>query len=700
MAHRILQPGRNVWRIERTDRAAVLVDGAEFFGTLRRAFLNAQHSIFIVGWDIDSRTRLVGAGDPDDGYSPVLVEFLTELVQTRPSLHIYILLWDFTINYTAERELFPRLSLNWKTPDRVTLCMDSAVPFGSSQHQKLFIVDDALAFSGGLDITQRRWDTSEHAPDDRGRVDVAGRGYPPFHDVQIMVDGGAARAAAELARRRWCNAHGTDPPIAPHGDPWPKEIEPQFTNVDVGISRTLPAFGGQRRVSEVKNLFLDSIDSAERSIYIENQFMTSVDIARRIAKRLRQRAELEVIAVSPRSYESRVVAQTLGAERARFCRIITKAGGDRVRVMYPVVTDGSTTVPTMVHSKVMIVDDRFLRVGSANLNNRSMGVDTECDLAIEAASEADRAAITGVRNRLIADHCGVTAEAAAAAVAAHGSLIAAAERLSGSGHRLRDIEPVALPKSALSRALRIVVDPKKPLSLTALLSRLVRPTQRARVAGLLIAAIAILALSFVWYGTLLADFVTRERVQGVMSALAGTPWAPLWVLLTYLAGGLVAFPVLVLIVATATTFGPWLGFLYALLGVLASALAMYSIGALLGRDLMQSWLGPRWHTVRRALDDQGMLAVAAIRLVPVAPFTFVNLAAGACSIALLDYVAGTLIGMLPGLIAISALGHQITALFSDFSPRNVASLLLVALCWIALAWCIQVLVRRSRRRSA
>ncbi len=44
----------------------------------------------------------------------------------------------------------------------------------------------------------------------------------------------------------------------------------------------------------------------------------------------------------------------------------------------------------MVHSKVMIVDDGFLRVGSANLNNRSMGADTECDLAFEASCDEHR----------------------------------------------------------------------------------------------------------------------------------------------------------------------------------------------------------------------------------------------------------------------------------------------------------------------
>ena len=199
-----------MWRVERAARAAVLIDAAAFFDAVRRAFLQAERRIFIAGWDIDSRTRLVGEGNcADDGFSPVLAEFLSEIVANKPSLEVYLLLWDFSLNYAAERELFPRLSLQWQTPPRVTLCMDNAVPFGSSQHQKLIVVDDALAFSGGLDVTVRRWDCSDHAADNPERVDASGQPYPPFHDVQMMVDGEAAQALAQLVRRRWCNAHGS-----------------------------------------------------------------------------------------------------------------------------------------------------------------------------------------------------------------------------------------------------------------------------------------------------------------------------------------------------------------------------------------------------------------------------------------------------------------------------------------------------------
>jgi phosphatidylserine/phosphatidylglycerophosphate/cardiolipin synthase-like enzyme/uncharacterized membrane protein YdjX (TVP38/TMEM64 family) len=696
----VLQPGRNVWRVERAARAAVLIDGAAFFGALRRAFLNARRSIFIVGWDIDSRTHLVGEGDVDDGFSPILVEFLSELAATRPDLRVYILLWDFSMVYAGEREMLPRLALQWQTPERITLCMDDAVPFGSSQHQKLFIVDDVLAFSGGLDVTQRRWDTDNHRPNDPERVDAANSPYPPFHDVQIMVDGDAARALAVLARRRWCNAYGTEPPVEPFGDPWPTTVTPDFNQVEVGIARTLPPYGDQEQVREVETLFLDSIGRAERSIYIENQFLTSLPIAERMARRLRERPKLEIVAVSPRTYKSWLVSQTFGDDRARFQKILKDAGHDRVRMMYPSVSDGKHATDTMIHSKVMIVDDQILRVGSANLNNRSMGADTECDLVIEAKTDGDRAAITSIRNQLLGDHCGVPADAVASEIGRVGSLIAAADRLSGNGHRLCQIDDGSPNESGLSYVLKGMIDPIRPLSIAHVSSRIggVLAERRAAIAISML-VVAIMMLTAAWYLTSGFGFITRERVQDVLASAASSPWAVLWVVLTYLTAGAVAFPVTVLIVATAVIFGPWMGFLYAILGVLASALAMYFVGALLGRDALRSMSGPRWAKIQRGIEDRGILAVAAIRLVPIAPFTLINLIAGACSISLIDYIVGTVMGMLPGLIAISLLGLQITTIFTDFSIANFARLVLFVFCWVALVWSVQALAGRLRRQE-
>jgi phospholipase D1/2 len=144
-------------------------------------------------------------------------------------------------------------------------------------------------------------------------------------------------------------------------------------------------------IREVEALFLDTIDRAERTIYIENQFLTATSLARRLARRMRERPELEVVLVVPRAHHSWLEALIMRTGRIRFLQILQQAGvAERVAMLCPQVAEGRGSVDVMVHSKVMVVDDSLLRVGSANLNNRSIGLDTECDLAIEATTPEQR----------------------------------------------------------------------------------------------------------------------------------------------------------------------------------------------------------------------------------------------------------------------------------------------------------------------
>jgi uncharacterized membrane protein YdjX (TVP38/TMEM64 family) len=344
----------------------------------------------------------------------------------------------------------------------------------------------------------------------------------------------------------------------------------------------------------------------------------------------------------------------------------------------------------------MVVDDRLLRIGSANLNNRSMAVDTECDVAVEARTGAERKAVTSIRNILLAHHCAVDEQAMARAIDEHGSLIAAVDRFSSNGHRLCPVEDREPSDSMLADVLGEIVDPKSPLTARVIWSRIGR---RAKQLGsaIFVAGLAVVLLTVLWSFTPIAEFATPGRAGDLLSAAAGSPWAPAWVILAYLAGGLIAFPVVVLIVATAATFGSWPGFAYALAGVLASALLTYLIGGWLGRDVIRRMLGSRYARIRREVEQHGLLAVAAIRMVPIAPFTLVNLVAGACAIAPLDYLVGTMIGMLPGLIAASLLGRELAALLSDFSAEKLAVLLLIIVGWVALAWSAQSVIIHLRR---
>ena len=697
----ILSPNANVWRIERANRFSVLIDGASFFGAVRQAALLARRSIIIMGWDLDSRTRLVDAsGQTKDAYPAELAAFLSALVTERSNLNVYLLLWDYSLLYAAERESFPLFSLQWRTPPRVHFSLDNQVPLGASQHQKIVVIDGQVAFSGGLDLTGRRWDTPEHAVDNPFRIDPGGKPYRPFHDVQAMVDGDAARALYDIARQRWRCVTFEELPNADAGsDAWPKVVQPDFQNVQVGLARTQPAMGACKEQREVEALFLDSIDTAERALYIENQFFTSVPIAERIARRMQGRQALETLLIGPQNHESWIEARTMRNGRIRFLGTLLDAGvGDRVRLVYPQVENAGTSTDTMMHSKVMIIDDRFLRIGSANLNNRSMGTDTECDLAIEATTEQERARILDIRHRLLADHCGVPAAEVARHFAEGRGLIRASYELMGAGHSLRDVDDGEPDPAEMARYVEGVADPERPIAADAFAAmELTGHTPRltiGKLAKLGGALLLVLALTLAWHFTTLSNLLQPSALDAMMSKLATSPLAPLYVIGGYLLGGLVAFPLVVLIAATAAAFGPVEGFIYALGGSVASAVLTYGIGAWVGRQPLRSLLGPRLNRIRNVFVRRGVLAIAAIRLVPVAPFTVVNLVAGASSVRLVDYVVGTVLGLLPGLLLMSALGYQIYRFLIAPTAADLALLAGAALLWVVAVFAAQRLAAR------
>ena len=698
----MLRPRRNVWRIERAHRAAVLVDAAAYFGALRSAMRQAKHSILVIGWDIDSRTRLVGPeGEPADGLPATLGDFLCALVRDRPELSVKLLLWNYSLYYTLEREPLPLLALQWSTPPQIELCLDDEIPVGSSHHQKIVVIDDAVAFVGGLDLTVRRWDTSEHRPEAPARIDPAGAPYPPFHDVQMAVDGAAARALGDLARWRWQRA-GCEalPAVATRSVPWPEKLEADFRDVVVGISRTLPLYPGEGEVREIEALFEDMVDTARETIYIENQFLTCARIAERLARRMREVPTLQAVLTAPRIHHSWVEHRAMAAGRIRFVEILRAAGvADRVRLLHPQSGHDGATADIMVHSKLMIVDDRLLRIGSANLCNRSMAVDSECDLTIEAMDAAERQAIRAVRARLLGEHCGVEPAEMERRIRTAGSPLAALDRTGDGERRLVRIDDGRAVAEDSGWTIAAVADPHQPLPATGLVDRALASV-KARWRGLLRIApivVAALLLALAWGTTDLAGWAQPDRLQQSLQGLAGTGWALPLVVAAFVLGGMVMFPVTVLIAATAAAYGAWPGLAYAGAGALASALAGYLVGLLAGENALRAVMGPRLHRIRDGIARRGVVAVATIRLVPIAPFTLVNLVAGAARIPILDFVLGTAIGLAPGLLVLSTLGDRLLSILNDPSPAQIGILLAVIAAWIALSIGLQALVSRRRR---
>jgi len=703
----ILQPGDTVWKTVRADRAAVLADGAGYFGVLREALLEARESIFIVGWDIDSRARIVGkAGAADDGAPEELGELLGFLATRRAGLDIYVLPWDYSLMFMPERELLPKIALGWRTPEHVHVCLDSTAPAGSSHHQKLVVIDDSIAFCGGLDLTIRRWDTADHDYANPARKDPDDIPYAPYHDYQVIADGEAARTLGEVARGRWSEAGGTTAkPVSDTVCPWPTSVEPDFEQPSIGIARTRPESLEGPGIDEVERLYHRAISAAERVLYIENQYLHDDEIAAALAARAEANPALEIVIVSNQESGGWLEERTMGMGRRRFMSILMNSpASDRIRILRSTVSSEDETLEVHIHAKLLIVDDKLLRIGSSNINKRSMGLDTECDLAIEAANDDERRRITVIRDRFIAHHLGVSADRFRTDVERFGSPIAAIDAHRDGAHALQPIDPDH-PEPLLNEELEVnlsdVTDPKAPPHHAALAAAMEMREPETKRNGIpirvVVAAVLTIVLIALWYATPISDFADVETLEPYFEQVAKSGWAPVAVPLIFVVASMIFFPVTILIALTGMTLGPWLGIACAAAGCLGSAAVSFGLGTLLGENGLRRLMGKRLNRISKGIADKGILSVAGLRLLPVAPFTAINLIAGATHIRLGDFIIGTALGMAPGIVLMTALGDRLHAVWRNPSVENMVVLGFVAACWLAVAFGLQLLISKRRK---
>ncbi len=686
----------------------MLVDADTYFRAARDAMRSACRSIFILSWDIDSRMRLVPSG-AGDGYPEPLAEFLQALLSERRDLEAWLLNWDFVLLYAMEREWLPAVRLGWTTHPRLHFCMDACHPIGASHHQKILVIDDAIAFVGGLDLTSARWDTSDHLPSHPLRRARDGTRYGPFHDVQAAVDGDVARALGQLCRERWQRATGLtagEPAVGKLPDRWPPWLAVDVSDVEVGVSRTNPAYAGQPAITEVLQLHLDAIAAADSSLLFENQYFTAGIIADALASRLSAPHSPEIAVITSERQSGWLEEATMGVRRARLQARLRKAdGAHRYRLLCPVLPD--TDVKLNIHSKVFVMDERLCSVGSANLSNRSMVCDTECQLSIEAhGHDAARisAAIARLRARLLAEHLGTTPARVLAALRAHHGVSGAIDAFATSPRCLRDFDPVVPPELEALIPERALFDPEEPIDPEALVRQTIPRSTRVRLprrlSGLAVLTLALIALALAWRYTPMRDFVNPVSLVAAAQQLKQLPWTPLWVVAAYVIGCLLMVPLTLLIAVTGIVFGLSPGAYYAIAGTLCAAAAGYGLGVVLGRDAAHRLLGRRLNKLSRRVARRGTLAMIVIRLLPLASFGVINIACGASAIRLRDYLLGTLIGILPGVLLTTAFAHNLVQTLQHPSQRTLGILLIVALLLIAFAIGLRRLLRRDQQRDA
>jgi phospholipase D1/2 len=467
---------------------ALIVDACDYFRHLREVIIATRQQLMLIGWDFDLEIEMLPGESDKDGLAPdglpnKIGPFLEKVIERNTDLHIYILKWNGAV-LVAPGRLAPGAALAAFGSARIHFALDGHHPFGACHHQKIVVADDSIAFCGGIDMTENRWDTSEHLPNDPRRLRKDGSPSEPWHDATTAVSGPAAAALGDLARQRWKRAQDEtlEEPSPRDAAVWPDDLSPNATDIEVGIARTQPPFDGSPLINEIEKSLLHAIETAESSLYIESQYFTGDSVCEALEKRLKEKGGPEIVIINPEYALSPFEDDAMHEQRDRKISQLSDADREeRFRMYYP-VTKAEQSI--YVHAKIFIADQKILHIGSANMNNRSMGSDTECNMIIEGQEEL----IAGFRTRLLSEHLAVSAEEFDETHKERGGLIAAVEALNstdGRGLRKMIDRPSSLRGNLLADTQ--IMDPRYAEGDTTSAGQGIRPRHIAALIGTTVA---------------------------------------------------------------------------------------------------------------------------------------------------------------------------------------------------------------------
>jgi phosphatidylserine/phosphatidylglycerophosphate/cardiolipin synthase-like enzyme len=339
----------------------VLVDGERAIGEICAALKQARSHVHIAGWHVTPSFAL----DRDGETPTTLRNLLAELAER---LDVRVLVWAGPPApvFEPKRSDVKQIRDELTRGTRIRCLLDARERTLHCHHEKLVIVDDEVAFVGGIDLTSLsgdRWDDTEHPA--TGRLG--------WHDAATRLRGPAVADVAEHFRARWQEVAKEPLP--------PPSVQPPAGDTTVQILRTVPD-GTYDFVPQgdfrILDAYVRALRSAQRLIYLENQFLWSTEIVELLAAKLEDPPtdDFRVLLVLPARPNN-------GADttRGQLGRLVEAAhDGDRLLATTISCHSGMRTSALYVHAKVGIVDDRWLTVGSANLNEHSLFNDTEMNV--------------------------------------------------------------------------------------------------------------------------------------------------------------------------------------------------------------------------------------------------------------------------------------------------------------------------------
>ncbi|MEP7244498.1 MAG: VTT domain-containing protein [Gammaproteobacteria bacterium] len=263
-----------------------------------------------------------------------------------------------------------------------------------------------------------------------------------------------------------------------------------------------------------------------------------------------------------------------------------------------------------------------------------------------------------------------------------------------SGERtLEPYERLDEVSDAMAAVAGGVADPEQPVSLETLITQFApeRTAKRVRPVWVLPAVLlaTTAALMALWRFTPLAAWANASHILDWAAEFPHARWAPILVLLAYTPASLVLFPRPLITLFAVAAFGAWHGFAYAFTGILVACMATYALGLRLDRQTVRRYARGRLNHLSDAMHRRGILAITAVRLVPLAPFAVVNVVAGAIRIKPMHFLVGSAIGILPGTLFATVFGDQLVGAIHDprsLNPWLIAALVVIAAALAAATW--------------
>ncbi|PKL37037.1 hypothetical protein CVV38_04090 [Candidatus Peregrinibacteria bacterium HGW-Peregrinibacteria-1] len=650
----LLKQRSNCWRISSCDRASFLVDGENYYKAFYEAVLAAKKRIFIVGWDIDSKLELVRGDEISRGKPKTLRKLLDYVLAKNDDLEVYILTWDFNPVFLKEREWFSKLRFTWKASERLHFVKDNGHPFTGSQHEKLVVIDDKLAFCGGLDLTANRWDTRTHKVVDRRRINSSHDLYVPFHDVELMVEGKVAEDLGDLVRERWYRA--TRDNIAKVEDKGKGDFDFfdwEIGEAKIGIARTRPEFKGYPEVREIERLFVDMIENAKNEIFIENQYFSSKVIHAALVETLKREDGPYVTMILPQNSGGVFQDRTVGRVQNPMLKTLYQADTYNRLAIYCPRVHGAKFFK--IHSKLMVVDDTYFRVGSANTINRSMGLDTETDLVIDGSeSEVLREKFRFWKLDIVAEHLGVSVGALEDELDKVDDLNLAIKEVSNPerGRYLQFMEIEKYQKFEENMTFSEFCDLESPSKADLMFDFIYLKTRHMKQrfhhslwfrSGFFL---SFLMIAFVTLNVFIEGFTTAEVRNFIVDntgSFAQLVIAPL----VFVLFSILLIPLNILVIVIATFFPLKSAMVTMILGMSLAIVVDYFFGLMFRNSKVLQKFLKEYSEFKVRLNNMEFWPIILLRVFPVLPFSVVNFLAGTLQVNLLKFWAGTLLGVLP-----------------------------------------------------